>query len=119
MNTDIEKELIIINKSFHALGEGGKEKLRQVVQNPTKAAWDAAFALPVGVIGPRPVILWAAVASVDKTFPRHLLIDLVTRVPYWNVIPDQETLVKAIRKAAYGLLFANPNAYMTVQIPTY
>ncbi len=76
-----------------------KRRLRAVVENPTTATWEDTYAI---LLQPS-VTLWMAVAHVDPTFPRKGPgQDARGRRNPWLRVPDQLTLVRAIRAAANG-----------------
>jgi hypothetical protein len=73
-----------------------QRRLRAVIEHPTRATWERAYSLALTPgFG---ITLWQAVCVVDPTFP--------TKGPgqqrHWVRVPDQLTIVRAIRAATSG-----------------
>jgi hypothetical protein len=71
-----------------------------VIENPTSETWERAYSL---VVHPKGITLWNAVCCVDPTFP---IVgpgdDERGRRRPWPRVPDQLTIVRAIRAATSG-----------------
>ncbi len=77
-----------------------KSRLRAVIENPTSATWERAYAT---MLRPEGLTLWMAVVHVDPTFPtKGPGSDERGRRNPWPRVPDTLTLVRAIRGAASG-----------------
>jgi len=74
-------------------------RLRAVIEAPSSATWERAHSL---VLTPEGLTLWHAVAVVDPTFPVVGPGQDGGRRRPWPRVPDQLTLVRAIRAAASG-----------------
>jgi hypothetical protein len=78
----------------------GKVRVRAVIENPTSETWERAAWLVLHRTG---ITLWNAVCCVDPTFPtRAPSNDKRGRRRPWPRVPDQLTLVRAIRGATSG-----------------
>jgi hypothetical protein len=77
------------------LGAEAKARLREAVEHPTSASWEAAHQLVITKTGRT---LWQGVCCVDPTFPTAA----PPRGQPWPRVPDSFTIVRAIRAAANG-----------------
>lgn len=87
---------------FGPLPPDVKRQIMAYIDNPTVEQWDEIFCYIInGNI--RSGTLWAAVTSIDPTFPRSVPSPSgrKKRVPanIWPRIPDPLTVARAIRKA--------------------
>jgi hypothetical protein len=77
-----------------------KARVRSVIENPTSETWERAYSL---VLHPKGLTLWAAVCCVDPDFrttgPGS---DERGRRRQWRQVPDQLTIVRAIRAVVSG-----------------
>lgn len=77
-----------------------KAHVRAVIENPASATWERAAWL---VLHPTGITLWNAVCVVDATFPtKGPGRDARRRRNSWPRVPDQLTLVRALRAATSG-----------------
>lgn len=97
---DISAELVLAHNLFGRLSPAIQERLQRVVDNPTRDNWEDAYCI---ILNADFTTLWQAVLVVDPTFPHvgtktdrqgNLLKD-------WERIPDQETLVEALKWATH------------------
>jgi hypothetical protein len=76
-----------------------KARIRAAVASPTSETWENAHSL---VLTPEGVNLWQAVCCVDPTFPTKGPGDIRGRRNPWPQVPDQLTIVRALRAAVRG-----------------
>jgi hypothetical protein len=76
-----------------------KSRLRAVIENPTSETWERAYAI---MLRPSGMTLWQAVTLVDPSYPTTGPGGPRGRRNPWARVPDQLTLVRAIRYAASG-----------------
>lgn len=98
---EIERELDLARNMFGHLKPRERTRLRAVLYQPTEQTWDDAYSIIVGADGW--MTLWQAVLAVDPSFPKVGPSTDVRgrRVSRWKKIPDQETLVTALRYATH------------------
>lgn len=102
LNLDISNEL---DMGFNMLGQGlsrsVRRRLRAVLANPTDETWDDAH----GILLMDKLTLWQAVIVVDPTFPNHgpTIFGQGRNTHHlpWRRLPDQRTLLAAIRYATH------------------
>lgn len=97
---DIDLELDMARNMFGKLKPDIRQRIEAVVSNPSQKTWSDAHTIIVG--GDGWMTLWQAVIVVDPSFPRSGPgYDDEGEQRVWDEIPDQRTLLKAIRYATH------------------